>query len=483
MNVLEKIVVDKRIEVAQREIDFPLESFKGQLTVSDRDFKQALIDDKQNKGAAYIFECKKASPSKGLIRAVFDLDEICQAYSQYASCVSVLTDEKYFQGEFERLPLVRSKLLQPVLCKDFFVEPYQVYLARHFGGNAILLMLSVLDDETYIRLDTVAKELGMHVLTEVSNREEMERAVALKCDILGINNRNLRDLSTDLNQTPILVDLFKSLADKKQQDNTVLISESGIYNHGQIKHLNKHVDGYLVGSSLMAQKDLEKACRELVHGQHKVCGITQSKDAIAIAKAGASFGGLIFVGSSKRCVTQEQAKDIISETQEVINLPFVAVVRNYTINDLVRLISNVPVKAVQLHGDEDQNYINELREALSQLARNIEIWQVVSVPVDGTLPVKWPQADRILLDTVTPDGTKGGSGMTFSWQNLTSLPLEIGPIMLAGGLNPHNINDALQLPVNGVDLNSGIETSPGIKDKKLVQQCFDIINQKHSLQS
>ncbi|WP_334313261.1 hypothetical protein [Psychrosphaera algicola] len=258
MNVLEKIVVDKRIEVAQREINFPLESFIDQLTVSDRDFKQALIDDKQNKGAAYIFECKKASPSKGLIREVFDLNEICQAYSQYASCVSVLTDEKYFQGEFERLPLVRSKLPQPVLCKDFFVEPYQVYLARHFGGNAILLMLSVLDDETYIRLDTVAKELGMHVLTEVSNREEMERAVALNCDILGINNRNLRDLSTDLNQTPMLVDLFKTLADKKQQDNTVLISESGIYNHGQIMSLNKHVDGYLVGSSLMAQKTWKK---------------------------------------------------------------------------------------------------------------------------------------------------------------------------------------------------------------------------------
>ncbi|WP_334313262.1 hypothetical protein [Psychrosphaera algicola] len=204
---------------------------------------------------------------------------------------------------------------------------------------------------------------------------------------------------------------------------------------------------------------MEKACRELVHGQHKVCGITQSEDAIAIAKAGASFGGLIFVESSKRCVTPEQAKDIISETQEVINLPFVAVVRNKTINDLVRLISQVPVSALQLHGDEDQNYIDELREALSQVGKNIEIWQVISVPVDGKLPAQWPQADRILLDTVTPDGTQGGSGMTFSWQNLTSLPLDIAPIMLAGGLNPQNINDAIQLPINGVDLNSGVETS------------------------
>ena len=106
MNILEKIVEDKRLEVAQRKLDFPCSEFESGLLPNDRNFKQALIDDRATKGAAYIFECKKASPSKGLIRENFDLEEICDAYSKYASCVSVLTDEKNFQGEFERLPLV-----------------------------------------------------------------------------------------------------------------------------------------------------------------------------------------------------------------------------------------------------------------------------------------------------------------------------------------------------------------------------------------
>jgi len=137
-NVLAKIVDDKRIEVAAREAELPLDSFKAQLTPSTKSFYDAL--NKSNAG--YILECKKASPSKGLIRPIFDLDEILESYLEIAACLSVLTDEKYFQGTYEYLEYVTGKVDIPVLNKDFFVNEYQIYLARHYNADAVLLMLS-----------------------------------------------------------------------------------------------------------------------------------------------------------------------------------------------------------------------------------------------------------------------------------------------------------------------------------------------------
>ncbi|NVK25113.1 MAG: bifunctional indole-3-glycerol-phosphate synthase TrpC/phosphoribosylanthranilate isomerase TrpF [Gammaproteobacteria bacterium] len=470
MNVLEKIVIDKREEVAVRKQQLPLQQFISELTPSDRDFKQALIDDHQNKGAAYILECKKASPSKGLIRPVFDLDEICDAYKQYASCVSVLTDEKYFQGEFERLPLVREKLHQPILCKDFFVDEYQVHLARKFGANAILLMLSVLDDQEYAELATAAKHYGMAILTEVSNEEEMHRAVALKADILGVNNRNLRDLSTDLNKTPELVSLFKAIADEEQQQNTVLISESGIYNHQQVKLLLKDVKGFLVGSSLMAQKDISLACRDLIKGEFKVCGLKKANDVNAAIDSGAKYQGLIFVEKSPRYISPEDAVEL---KESFPDANFVTVVQNMPLKELMALAQQLQPAAIQLHGDEDENYINELRQELAKLQCNTEIWQAVAI--SEQLPDSWSNVDNVVLDTKNTDGTSGGSGQTFDWRVLNQINLDCPPILLAGGINNDNALEALTYPVSGLDINSGVESQKGVKSEQKIQQIFTTI--------
>ncbi|MDF5425772.1 bifunctional indole-3-glycerol phosphate synthase/phosphoribosylanthranilate isomerase, partial [Vibrio parahaemolyticus] len=177
---------------------------------------------------AFITECKKASPSKGLIRDHFDLDYIASVYNNHADAISVLTDEKYFQGNSDFLPQVRGQVKQPVLCKDFMVDTYQVYLARHYSADAVLLMLSVLNDEEYKALEEAAHSLNMGILTEVSNEEELHRAVKLGARVIGINNRNLRDLSTDLNRTKELAPTIRELA-----PNATVISESGIYTHQQ----------------------------------------------------------------------------------------------------------------------------------------------------------------------------------------------------------------------------------------------------------
>ncbi|HAS98939.1 MAG TPA: bifunctional indole-3-glycerol phosphate synthase/phosphoribosylanthranilate isomerase, partial [Pantoea agglomerans] len=195
--VLEKIVQDKAIWVEARQQQQPLSTFQNSIEPASRHFYDAL----QGARTAFILECKKASPSKGIIREDFDPAAIAGVYRHYASAVSVLTDEKYFQGDFAFLPIVSAAITQPVLCKDFIIDPYQIYLARYYQADAILLMLSVLDDEQYRQLAAVAHSLKMGILTEVSNEEELERAIALQAKVVGINNRDLRDLSIDLNRT------------------------------------------------------------------------------------------------------------------------------------------------------------------------------------------------------------------------------------------------------------------------------------------
>ena len=339
-----KIIADKKIELIERKAARPLESFKHQAKPTTRSFYQALAAP----GTQFILECKKASPSKGLIRQPFDLTEITQAYKQYATCMSVLTDEKYFQGSFDYLAFVRSQVEQPLICKDFFIDEYQVYMARIYGGDAILLMLSVLDDEQYKALHAVADSLNMSVLTEVSNEEEVHRALALNAQIIGINNRDLRDLSTDLATTERLRKLIPS--------NKVVISESGIYTHQDVKRLAPLCNGFLIGSSLMAEADLLQACRRVILGENKVCGLTRNQDAIAAYNNGAVYGGLIFYPKSPRFVDLDCAKEISQSAP----LKFVGVFVNAAIAEVTEHANQLKLSAVQLHGQEDEHYIASL---------------------------------------------------------------------------------------------------------------------------
>lgn len=250
--VLAKIVADKAIWVEQRKQQQPLTSFQNDIQPSTRDFYHALAGAK----TAFILECKKASPSKGLIREDFDPVAIAGVYKHYASAISVLTDEKYFQGNFDFLPQVSSAVTQPVLCKDFIIDPYQIYLARFYQADACLLMLSVLNDEQYRSLAAVAHSLNMGVLTEVSNEEELARAIHLEARVVGINNRDLRDLSIDLNRTRTLAPQLGS--------GVTVISESGIHTYAHIRELSHYANGFLIGSALMGETDLNTAVRRVL---------------------------------------------------------------------------------------------------------------------------------------------------------------------------------------------------------------------------
>ncbi|WP_318365416.1 bifunctional indole-3-glycerol-phosphate synthase TrpC/phosphoribosylanthranilate isomerase TrpF [Enterobacter sp.] len=444
--VLAKIVADKAIWVAARKEQQPLTSFQNEVVPTTRRFYDAL----QGTRTAFILECKKASPSKGVIRDDFDPARIAEVYKHHASAISVLTDEKYFQGSFDFLPIVSQIATQPILCKDFIIDAYQIYLARYYQADACLLMLSVLDDEQYRQLAAVAHSLDMSVLTEVSNEEELERAIALNAKVVGINNRDLRDLSIDLNRT-------RQLAPRLGAGVTV-ISESGINTYAQVRELSHFANGFLIGSALMEQDDLNTAVQRVLLGENKVCGLTRIEDAQAAYDAGAYYGGLIFIPSSPRVITDEQALLI---TEAVPGLHYVGVFRNAPLPMVVAKAEQLALTAVQLHGDEDQAYIDALRAALPA---NIQIWKALSVAT--TLPAR----DLRHVDKYVFDNGQGGSGERFDWSLLTGQ--DLSNVLLAGGLSADNCVQAAQTGCAGLDFNSGVESQPGIKDASKLASVF-----------
>ncbi|MEJ5112783.1 bifunctional indole-3-glycerol-phosphate synthase TrpC/phosphoribosylanthranilate isomerase TrpF [Erwinia billingiae] len=443
--VLNKIVQDKAVWLNERQQQQPLSSFQNDVKPSTRSFYHAL----QGARTVFILECKKASPSKGLIREDFDPATIAGIYKHYASAVSVLTDEKYFQGSFDFLPIVSAAITQPVLCKDFMIDPYQVYLARFYQADAILLMLSVLNDDQYRQLAAVAHSLNMGVLTEVISDEELERATALGAKVIGINNRDLRDLSIDLDRT-------RRLAPKVAHGVTV-ISESGINRYSQVRDLSHFANGFLIGSALMSEDDLSAAIRRVILGDNKVCGLTREEDARSAHEAGAIYGGLIFAEGSPRQVDVEQARQVMAGAP----LKYVGVFRNSTVSDIVTYVNALNLQAVQLHGDEDQTFVAVLR---TELPEAVKIWKAFSIK--ESLPARdWPHIDRYVLDS-----GNGGSGKRFDWSLLQGESLD--NVLLAGGLGADNCVEAAQLGCAGLDFNSGVESAPGIKDASKIASVF-----------
>jgi len=443
--ILDKIVQDKAQWVEARKAQQPLATFQDAVQPAGRNFYHAL----QGARTVFILECKKASPSKGLIREDFDPATIAGIYRHHASAVSVLTDEKYFQGSFDFLPIVSAALTQPVLCKDFIIDPYQIYLARYYQADAILLMLSVLDDEQYRQLAAVAHSLKMGVLTEVSNEAELERAIALEAKVVGINNRDLRDMSIDLDRT-------RQLAPRLSHGVTV-ISESGIHNYAQVRELSHFANGFLIGSALMEEQDLAGAVRRVLLGDNKVCGLTRAQDARAAHEAGAIYGGLIFAEGSPRQIDVPQAQQVMAGAP----LRYVGVFRNSEVSDVVTKAATLNLAAVQLHGDEDPAYVTELRAALPA---GVAIWKALSIKT--SLPARdWPHVDRYVFDN-----GNGGSGERFDWSLLQDQ--QLSNVLLAGGLSADNCVEAARLGCAGLDFNSGVESAPGIKDASKIAAVF-----------
>lgn len=245
-DILAHILATKRREVEDAKARVPVEKLReeARLAGAPRGFERALRAKVDAGKAAVIAEIKKSSPSKGLIRADFDPARIARSYeTNGAACLSVLTDREFFGGSAEDLRAARSACALPVLRKDFIIEAYQVFEARAWGADCILLIMDAAPDEQLRRLETVARELGMDVLVESHDRVQLERALALRTPLIGINNRDLKTFATRLETT-------LELSDRVPADRLV-VTESGIASPADVARLRPKVSAYLVGGALM----------------------------------------------------------------------------------------------------------------------------------------------------------------------------------------------------------------------------------------
>ena len=250
INTLEKIIADKKINIEKYKNSFSVEDLKKRISSYKNylNFKDKL---KKNE-VSVIAEIKKASPSAGVIVKNYDPKAIAKQYlNSGASCLSILTEENYFKGKLEDIDEVKKEVKLPVLCKDFFIDLYQVYLAKSFGADAILIILSAVDEKTAKEIYNVAEELNMSTIVEVHTSEEAKSALGFKNAIIGINNRNLKTLKTDIKTT---YDLHKVLIDHSAP----IVCESGIETEKEVEEIVKKtkINNFLIGESLL--KDLDK---------------------------------------------------------------------------------------------------------------------------------------------------------------------------------------------------------------------------------
>lgn len=258
-DVLDKIMAHKAQEVAfaKRQVSMADVVAKAGDTADCRGFVAGLQASLDAGTSAVIAEVKKASPSKGVIRANFKPSQIAESYQKYgASCLSVLTDAEFFQGSDEYFSQAREACTLPMLRKDFMLDDYQVYEARAMQADCILLIVAALEDGLMQDLAGRALELGLDVLVEVHNAQELERGLALKMPMIGINNRNLRDFSTSLDTT---IDLLDSIPDE-----VIVVTESGIHIDDDVAKMREHqVNSFLVGEAFMRADEPGKRMAEL----------------------------------------------------------------------------------------------------------------------------------------------------------------------------------------------------------------------------
>jgi indole-3-glycerol phosphate synthase len=261
MNILERIYQDKLIEVRNKKKQVSGDEICAQIKCGTRKIKDfaAAIETKINKNqTAIIAEVKKASPSKGIIREDFDPVSIAKTYEKNgAACISVLTDEKYFMGKNEYLTEIRKNVDLPILRKDFIIDSYQILEAKLIGADCILLIMAMLSEDQAITLEEKALEIGLSVLIEIHDEEDLQKSLKLKSRLIGINNRNLKTFEISL-------EVSNNLKPKIPSDK-IIICESGIFTSDDIAQMKKiGINSFLVGESLMRKDNIGEALQNLI---------------------------------------------------------------------------------------------------------------------------------------------------------------------------------------------------------------------------
>ena len=529
--ILDKIVAATEKRVRDAKANLPLSELQQQVErmpiTKEFPFEQAL----QELDFNFICEVKKASPSKGIIAKEFPYLEIANDYEMAgAAAISVLTEPDFFLGSPQYLQEIAEAVHIPVLRKDFIIDEYQIYEAKLWGASAILLIAAILDDDTMRRFHELADSLGLSCLVEAHDETEVLRAVSIGARIIGVNNRNLKDFTVDVNNSIHL----RKLVD----ESVIFVSESGLDTAEDIQCLrDNNIHAALMGESFMRSTDKVAKLAELygpIRPKHfgysnrelivkketgketglitlevkslmlseletlqisesnpvteqnyqpkvKFCGITQLDTVPVLLETGPDYVGFVFA-PSKRQVTVEQAQSIARDLRDGLKttsgakcISCVGVFVNETIPTIVEIAKAVPLSVVQLHGDETIAYIETLRNQLQeQQLESVEIWKAIQVQgKEDMLP--WEQApiDGLVVDAYSKE-ERGGTGKTIDWSLLEGVQI---PYYLAGGIGLHNVARAIRrLRPYGLDMSSSLETN-GQKDAKKMSTMSQLIKQ------
>lgn len=486
--ILDKIVEATKVRVAKEKEVETLEAVKAAALALPSDtgfpFEAALRQQDFN----FICEVKKASPSKGIIAEHFPYLDIAKEYEVAgAAAISVLTEPDFFKGDKKYLQEIASTVKIPVLRKDFIIDEYQIYQAKIWGASAILLICACLDVPTLTKFRELADSLGLSSLVEAHDEQEVQMAIDCGARIIGVNNRNLKDFTVDVQNSVRLRNLVK--------DDVIFVSESGLETPEDIQVLRDNNIGVaLMGETFMRSPNKVEKLAYLYGPTYytpkvKMCGISKVETIPAIIDAKPDYMGLVFA-PSKRQVTVEQAKTLVEElhkqyavrynseaeqTEPVTSLDTassetiktVGVFVNETIENLLNIAEEVKLDVIQLHGDEDESFIQILKEQ-----SNVEVWKAVQVRSAADAE-KWidSSADMLLFDAYHKD-ERGGTGEVFDWSCLDEFER---PFMLAGGIDSTNVARAIRtVRPYGVDISSGIEID-GMKDNEKIKAFTNIV--------
>lgn len=502
--ILDKIIEATKVRVAQeKEVETP-EAVKTAALALPADtgfpFEAALRQQDFN----FICEVKKASPSKGIIAEHFPYLDIAKEYEVAgAAAISVLTEPDFFKGDKKYLQEIASTVKIPVLRKDFIIDEYQIYQAKVWGASAILLICACLDVPTLTKFRELADSLGLSSLVEAHDEHEVQMAIECGARIIGVNNRNLKDFTVDVQNSVRLRNLV--------QDDVIFVSESGLETPEDIQVLRDNNIGVaLMGETFMRSPNKVEKLSYLYGPTYytpkvKMCGISKVETIPSIVEAKPDYMGLVFA-PSKRQVTVEQAKTLVEElhkqyadryntdvaqcndntvhdgtvaskalenvqiVEENIDsdaIKTVGVFVNETLDNLVTIATEVNLDVVQLHGDEDEAFIQSLKERT-----NVEVWKAVQIRSAADAET-WidSSADMLLFDAYHKD-ERGGTGEVFDWSCLDEFER---PFMLAGGIDSTNVARAIRtVRPYGIDISSGIETD-GVKDDEKIKAFTNIV--------
>ena len=463
--ILDRIVEATKIRVAQEKQVETLEAVKAAALALPSDtgfpFEEALRQQDFN----FICEVKKASPSKGIIAEHFPYLDIAKEYEVAgAAAISVLTEPDFFKGDKKYLQEIARTVKIPVLRKDFIIDEYQIYQAKVWGASAILLICACLDVPTLTKFRELADSLGLSSLVEAHDEQEVQMAIDCGARIIGVNNRNLKDFTVDVQNSVRLRNLV--------EDDVIFVSESGLETPEDIQVLRDNNIGVaLMGETFMRSPNKVEKLAYLYGPTYytpkiKMCGISKVETIPAIVDAKPDYMGLVFA-PSKRQVTVEQAKTLVDELHKQYEIKTVGVFVNETIEKLLKIAEKVKLDVIQLHGDEDESFIQTLKEQ-----SNVEVWKAVQVRSAADTE-KWidSSADMLLFDAYHKD-ERGGTGEVFDWSSLDEFER---PFLLAGGIDSTNVARAIRtVRPYGIDISSGIETK-GVKDDEKIKAFTNIV--------